>query len=150
MSIELPVWENSPETPIMAEDLNAYTEAINKLQQRDYIVEEGIDGIWTYRKWASGISECWGLKQVDNLLIDTVLDNCSYTTIGDFALYPAGLFPFESPTVNISANSKDYGLVSPCPYNLRNVGFSLRLYTPQLLLDPWSGTIHINARGRWK
>lgn len=26
----------------------------------DYIVEEGTDGIWTYRKWNSGIAECWG------------------------------------------------------------------------------------------
>ena len=26
----------------------------------DYIVEQGISGIWTYRKWNSGIAECWG------------------------------------------------------------------------------------------
>lgn len=28
--------------------------------QEDYIVEQGTDGIWTYRKWSSGIAECWG------------------------------------------------------------------------------------------
>lgn len=26
---------------------------------KDYVVEEGTDGIWTYRKWNSGIAECW-------------------------------------------------------------------------------------------
>lgn len=26
----------------------------------DYIVEQGTAGIWVYRKWKSGISECWG------------------------------------------------------------------------------------------
>lgn len=26
----------------------------------DFIVEQGTSGIWTYRKWASGIAECWG------------------------------------------------------------------------------------------
>ena len=26
----------------------------------DYIVEQGTDGIWAYRKWNSGIAECWG------------------------------------------------------------------------------------------
>lgn len=31
----------------------------------DYVVEHGTDGIWTYRKWASGIAECWG-EQVEN------------------------------------------------------------------------------------
>ena len=25
----------------------------------DYIVEQGVSGIWTYRKWASGVAECW-------------------------------------------------------------------------------------------
>lgn len=27
---------------------------------QDYIVEQKTDGIWTYRKWNSGIAECWG------------------------------------------------------------------------------------------
>ena len=26
----------------------------------DYIVETGTSDIWTYRKWNSGIAECWG------------------------------------------------------------------------------------------
>lgn len=25
----------------------------------DYIVEQGTSGIWAYRKWASGVAECW-------------------------------------------------------------------------------------------
>ncbi len=28
----------------------------------DYVVEEGTSGIWTYRKWSSGIAECWGTQ----------------------------------------------------------------------------------------
>lgn len=35
---------------------------INKLLEAvsvDYIVEEGTSGSWTYRKWNSGIYECW-------------------------------------------------------------------------------------------
>lgn len=27
----------------------------------DYVVEQGTSGIWTYRKWNSGIAECWGI-----------------------------------------------------------------------------------------
>ena len=30
---------------------------------QDYIVEQGTSGIWTYRKWASGILEYWGKEQ---------------------------------------------------------------------------------------
>ena len=29
----------------------------------DYIVEQGTDGIWTYRKWNSGVCEYWGKEQ---------------------------------------------------------------------------------------
>ena len=28
---------------------------------KDYIVERGTSGIWTYRKWNSGVAECWGV-----------------------------------------------------------------------------------------
>jgi len=28
----------------------------------DYIVDQGTSGIWQYRKWNSGIAECWGVK----------------------------------------------------------------------------------------
>lgn len=36
------------------------TRILNELANRDYITEQGTDGIWTYRKWKSGVSECWG------------------------------------------------------------------------------------------
>ena len=44
------------------------TGIINKIQQiaeklgliADYVVEQGTSGIWTYRKWNSGIAELWG------------------------------------------------------------------------------------------
>ena len=33
----------------------------NKGIEKDFIVEQGVSGMWTYRKWNSGIAECWGL-----------------------------------------------------------------------------------------
>lgn len=30
----------------------------------DYVVEQGTSGIWTYRKWNSGVAECWGMTSV--------------------------------------------------------------------------------------
>ena len=35
-------------------------EVFFKTDGADYIVEQGTSGIWTYRKWNSGIAECWG------------------------------------------------------------------------------------------
>lgn len=42
------------------EEIQTANQEITVLQERDYIVEQGTSGIWTYRKWASGIAECWG------------------------------------------------------------------------------------------
>lgn len=28
--------------------------------QADFVVQQGVSGYWTYRKWSSGIAECWG------------------------------------------------------------------------------------------
>lgn len=30
-------------------------------QVKDYVIEEGTSDIWSYRKWKSGIAECWGV-----------------------------------------------------------------------------------------
>lgn len=34
--------------------------SVNNNTMVDYVVEQGISGIWRYRKWSSGIAECWG------------------------------------------------------------------------------------------
>lgn len=50
----------------------------------DYIVEQGTSGIWTYRKWNSGIAECWGRITISGLTATTNLPftfaNTSYET----------------------------------------------------------------------
>lgn len=59
-------------------------------QEVDYVVDEGIDGIWTYRKWASGIAECWGQKTETNKST-TAWGSWYYVQISETA-YPQGLF----------------------------------------------------------
>lgn len=69
----------------------------------DYVVDQGTSGIWTYRKWSSGISECWGLYTA-------TLTNYA-SSIGGASLYgykteslsfPTGLF-IEEPIPTFSA-----------------------------------------------
>lgn len=42
-------------------DLKELISKILNTQPKDYIVEKGTSGTWTYRKWNSGIAECWGV-----------------------------------------------------------------------------------------
>lgn len=55
----------SGQTAITAENLNAIQDELIRVggsgtaPVADYVVEQGTSGIWTYRKWNSGIAECW-------------------------------------------------------------------------------------------
>lgn len=47
----------------------------------DYVVEQGTSGIWTYRKWNSGIAECWGTDTRSNVASTTAWGNLYYGTL---------------------------------------------------------------------
>lgn len=114
----------------------------------DYVVEIGSSGIWTYRKWNSGIAECWGSLGSQTISISTAW---GAIYIKDDALLRQN-YPFtftETPVVtmnlyNTSGNCWAYtgtqGSTSMSP------GFGLARGT--------SGTVTVNAKylvvGRWK
>lgn len=72
------------------------------LAMTDYVVEQGTSGIWTYRKWNSGMAECWA----------TVSATMSVTgenplTAGGGYVIPTYDFPFtfvEAPSIHFSAD----------------------------------------------
>lgn len=63
----------------------------------DYVVEEGTSGIWTYRKWNSGIAECWG---------NSAVASNAYAANGGFKQVvqslPTGLFNVTPNSVTVS------------------------------------------------
>lgn len=50
---------------------NILNEIMSVQKESDYVVDYGTSGIWTYRKWDSGIAECWGRT-------DTVVPTSGY------------------------------------------------------------------------
>lgn len=70
----------------------------------DYVVEYGIDGIWTYRKWHSGRAECFGTLEVSTTVQaaignlysdDKAMKNTSYPFT--FASRPHEVASLQSP-----------------------------------------------------
>lgn len=80
----------------------------------DYIVETGTDGIWTYRKYASGVSECWGVTSTTSAA--TISDGGGFRTSPVSADFPSGLF-VNNPRVFCSIIS---GNVVLTPIRLSN------------------------------
>ncbi len=66
----------------------------------DYVIEQGTSGIWTWRKWNSGVAECWAGGFNDTFTADgSLLGGYLFRKVYNF---PAGLF--VSPPIEGTAN----------------------------------------------
>lgn len=89
----------SGQTAITAENLNAIQDELIRIGGSgtspvvDYVVEQGTSGIWTYRKWNSGIAECFGGLNTSPTSSNS--EGSLYFNIVGVA-YPTGLF-LEKP-----------------------------------------------------
>ena len=81
----------------MAKEMLNVKKVLVKILQRlysikDYVTENGSDGIWRYRKWNSGRIECWGEKSWTNVACTTSLAG-GYRSADVTVDLPSGLFP---------------------------------------------------------
>ena len=124
-------------------------EALANLGVADYIIEQGTSGIWTYRKWASGIAECWGQVASTKYNLGQSLPYGRYTTLSNLATFPTGLFNAK-PKVYADAVNDSTGVGMCSPHAITTTTFSCRLWQPYSSTIAWDGTIDIIARGTWK
>lgn len=82
----------------------------NEIIKDDVIIDEGISGIWTYRKWKSGIAECWGVQSC-SVTGWQAWGNLQEGTPTFYMTYPSGLFN-ASPNVQFGIQTTNVGTVS--------------------------------------
>lgn len=75
----------------------------------DYIVDSGVDGIWSYQKWKSGKARCWGSFEFATA-VQTTLGTSLYQNSSNMSKinYP---FTFKGPPSEIASISSPNGLV---------------------------------------
>ena len=114
------------------------------IQEADFVIYQGTSGIWTYRKWASGVAECWG----------------SYTSTGGSSTegslywkgtstaYPSGLFIGTPITEATLQGNWIGGIVLNSSAHTKNAFYGY-VWTA---VDGSSHEfiIHIRATGQWK
>lgn len=109
----------SGQTAITADNLNAIQDELIRVggagtaPVADYIVEQGTSDIWTYRKWSSGIAECYGtISSVPyncpgyngfNVYLPFTFSNTSYTVVVQPTIN--GLFISYHAIMNGSGNN---------------------------------------------
>jgi hypothetical protein len=114
----------------------------------DFVVEQAQAGIWYYRKWYSGMAECWCRRNVDvnvNIAWGSALYYGMATTIN----YP---FTFsERPICQVTC---EYGTDAVSLF-IASSGTGTNVYaTPVMLVRTDAKTVNCNilyhAHGRWK
>ena len=113
----------------------------------DYVVEQGTDGIWTYRKWNSGVAECWGAHDIYSITNYTVILNYFGGYYYDVA-FPTGLFN-DRPIVNYSA-LLGAGFSLTGTINSLTDKSNVRCFIMSTEKGTVNGTLYITAKGRWK
>lgn len=125
--------------------------AVTKLGISDYVVAQGTSGIWTYRKWNSGVAECWGSTTISYKIdCTTQRANAVYaddTFKGANASLPSGLFTSVSfATANARTNGYSIAQVN----SVNTTTLSYRMWCPYSTLLSEGSVFDFHVKGRWK
>ena len=116
----------------------------------DYIVSQGTIGIWTYRKWSSGIAECWGVQSYSTIDVSSEWGSI-YESDGRKLAFPSGLFIAAPEYCSIT-----YGGGSLAVLSIELLGLPSESETQTFYLTRATAGTIINVKiqahtiGRWK
>lgn len=136
---------NTPLRRWTSDGVTAYT-VLDTGFTKDYVVEQGTSGIWTYRKWNSGLAECFGSQPVTNMAVATVWGALYCSARINLPNFP---FTFKSvPQVNLSWNATYTALIDGAlGVTTTSSGYTFIFRADSVTL---SGSVAIQAIGKWK
>lgn len=116
----------------------------------DYIVEQGTSGIWTYRKWNSGVVECWGQELRTDINIGSV-EGSGYFALIKSTSFPTNLFIGTPIYCNVSVMSNSaLGLIAVTPSNTTAINVSYYVWGTKQYGALASIRLGFIVKGRWK
>lgn len=113
--------------------------ALSGSVMNDFVIEQGTSGIWIYRKWNSGIAECWGMGQHTAASSDFVSFQTNYP------------FAFTAiPIVTVSGGANGGWIKDRAPYlntsSTTGIAITYRNASSNSILSD----LHIHVIGKWK
>ena len=118
----------------------------------DFVVEEGSGGIWHWRKWNSGLAECWGVSTITTDIKASFGSGylCSNGTsaVALAAYFPTGLFTsvnYTNTTCNVAGKIL---LTTGSDYTKDKMNYYI--WCPNTSYTGVSVKVNFTATGRWK
>ena len=126
---------------------------IGGTQVSDHVMEQGTKNGWTYRKWQSGIAECWYRKEHTVAITDPWGNLYAGTSATGRTSYP---FTFkEKPHETVTVKSSEPAVFAACSSsgcgdNTVSATASYNAVRPSALTDPYTMFFDYYVVGRWK
>ena len=142
-------------TVTLSEALGINQESANRLRVGgssavDFVVEQGTSGIWTYRKWDSGVAECWGEKTWTITSWSTWGSLYYSNPYAGATAYPTNLFT-NTPIVNINVRTSiGDSLHGVDPTHSKTITPSVYAIRGSNGNNNITGYVSFHAIGKWK
>lgn len=128
------------------EDYMTVLPQLEKKLSADHIVEQGKKGIWTYRKWDSGIVEVWGRWSETLTNYNTSNNYYGYTSTHSLP------FKILDPVVTYTVRVANGFAITASAFKYATYSSinTLQLYALSNLSGSQSTTWVADIKGRWK
>lgn len=141
-------WVNDV-TPINSENLNKIEEQLERLSA-DYVVEQGVSGIWHYEKWSSGRIKLWGYERRYGITTDNENDGV-YRKVNNLFYLPTTLGITDIYFTNATAGAIDRPAWSGQHYfDNEKMAVSTDVFFGQQVTDGVTVNFYVEAVGTWK
>lgn len=127
-------------------------ELLGDMGVKDYIVEQGSSGNWTYRKWSNGDAECWASATVSGMACTTTVGNWYRTGNITISNYPFTFTVNPNLQMTFETYSGTGGLVwsagtsSSSPKTKPATVYVIRPTSSNSI----TGFVRYYAKGKWK
>lgn len=138
------------DTALDNEEINENELYLTPDNNADFVVETGTSGIWTYRKWNSGIAELWGTTQKANYNLTTKYGEIYYTSVT--LAVESGVFTSIN-SISVNRANGGQGTVWCSPYSEYSsiINGTLNMYVSNgTSISNFPLSFSIDIKGRWK
>lgn len=112
----------------------------------DYIVAQGVKDRWIYRKWASGIMECWGNNNHNKISTIQQYGNLFYAGLFNVTL-PFGFTQIHNITSTVYANNNGLYGASVRSFTLSSFSYWIFSAKKESQIDAYA---QLHVMGKWK
>ena len=126
----------------------------------DFIVEQGTENVsdstteknvtWTYRKWNSGIAECWATREITGIKVDKSWGGLYYAGDIESISYPFAFISKPTETATMSSNNMACLTNAETTNTTTQSGKYYPIRPTAATTTTYTVWIHYQVMGRWK